>query len=161
MDRKTPRVSDRSRPRHRRFYDLPLSRGPICETSGAVAGLVAREIGEPEQEVVLTLCLTARGRVFAGTVVGMGTLTASLVHPREVFREAVRANAASIILVHTHPSGDPAPSIEDDEVTHRILCAAELIGIPMIDHLILGASGTYFSYADQALLSLLGQPRGE
>ena len=68
----------------------------------------------------------------------MGTLTTSLVHPREVFRAAVREGAAALVVAHNHPSGDPEPSGEDFDVTKRLLSAANLMGIPLLDHVVLG-----------------------
>ena len=79
--------------------------------------------------------------------VSVGTLTASLVHPREVFREAIRAAAAAVLLVHNHPSGDPSPSEEDRTVTERLVSAGELLGIRVVDHLIV-AEGGHFSFRE-------------
>ena len=77
----------------------------------------------------------------------MGTLTASLVHPREVFRDAIRSAAAAIVLVHNHPSGDPSPSAEDRSVTERLRSAGALLGIRVLDHVIVADSG-YFSFRE-------------
>ena len=70
-----------------------------------------------------------------------GTLTASLVHPREVFRLALREAAAAVILVHNHPSGDPTPSREDREVTERLVQVGEILGVPVLDHVIVAERG--------------------
>ncbi len=94
------------------------------------------------------LLLDSKNRLLRDEVVSIGTLTASLVHPREVFRPAIREAAASIIVAHNHPSGDPSPSAEDMDVTARLRSAGELIGIPVLDHVILGA-GTYTSLAER------------
>ena len=80
-----------------------------------------------------------------------GSLTASLVHPREVFRPAIQEAAARILFVHNHPSGDPAPSQEDVEITRRLVQTGKIVGIQALDHVIIGAH-TYFSFADQGLL---------
>jgi DNA repair protein RadC len=100
------------------------------------------------------LMLDGRHRLIALEEVSVGTLTASLVHPREVFRGAIRHAAASILLVHNHPSGDPSPSAEDRAVTERLYGAGELLGISVIDHVIVAAEG-YFSFreADASVLS--------
>ena len=74
-------------------------------------------------------------------MVSQGTLTASLVHPREVFRPALRESAAALVLVHNHPSGDPAPSAEDREVTDRLVRAVELLGVPVLDHVVVAERG--------------------
>lgn len=88
-------------------------------------------------------CLDARHRIRRAELVSIGTLTASLVHPREVFRVAVREAAAAILLAHNHPSGDPTPSTEDAAVTKRLSEAGRLIGIRVLDHVIVAASGFY------------------
>ncbi len=88
--------------------------------------------------------LDGRHRVMREEVVSQGTLTASLVHPREVFRSALRESAAALILVHNHPSGDPTPSREDREVTARLADAGELLGVRVLDHVIV-AEGGYHS----------------
>jgi DNA repair protein RadC len=73
--------------------------------------------------------------------ISQGTLTASLVHPREVFRSALRESAAALILVHNHPSGDPTPSAEDREVTGRLVRAGELLGVRVMDHVVVAERG--------------------
>ncbi|MDQ3927236.1 MAG: hypothetical protein M3272_09690, partial [Actinomycetota bacterium] len=83
-------------------------------------------------------------------LVSVGTLSASLVHPREVFKPAVRASAASVILAHNHPSGKVEPSQEDREVTRRIGEAAEVLGIEVLDHVIVGDG--YFSMKEHGML---------
>jgi DNA repair protein RadC len=89
-------------------------------------------------EVFAILCLSTKNRVIAYHEVSRGTLDATLVHPREVFKAALLANAASIIAGHNHPSGDPAPSPDDMTLTARLTAAGELIGIPLTDHIIVG-----------------------
>jgi len=92
-------------------------------------------------EKFLSLLLDGRQRVLREHVVSQGTLTASLVHPREVFRPALRESAAALILVHNHPSGDPTPSPEDREVTQRLVRAGELLGVRVLDHVIVAERG--------------------
>jgi len=74
------------------------------------------------------------------------------VHPREVFKAAILANAATILCGHNHPSGDPQPSQEDRAITHRLAEAGKLLGINVVDHIIIGSAGRYFSFADEGLL---------
>ncbi len=93
------------------------------------------------QESFYILLLDGRHRVLSERLVSRGTLTASLVHPREVFRPAVRDASAAMILVHNHPSGDPTPSPEDREVTKRLDRAGELMGIPVLDHVVVAEQG--------------------
>jgi DNA repair protein RadC len=102
------------------------------------------------QECFALLLLDGRHRLIREVAVSRGTLTASLVHPREVFRSALREAAAAVVLVHNHPSGDPTPSREDREVTHRLVRAGALIGIPVVDHVVV-AEGGYLSLRQQGL----------
>jgi DNA repair protein RadC len=81
-------------------------------------------------------------------VLSVGTLDASIVHPREVFREAVAGGAATIVVFHNHPSGDPEPSPEDTKLTERLMAAGVLMGISVLDHVILG-DARYFSYREK------------
>jgi DNA repair protein RadC len=96
----------------------------------------------------LVVPLDTKNRVLGFHVVSVGSLGASLVHPREVFKIAILANAASVILVHNHPSGDPEPSAEDRRVTERLKEAGELVGIPVLDHVVIG-DGRYVSFTDR------------
>jgi DNA repair protein RadC len=98
-------------------------------------------------ECFLAILLDSRHRVMRDVEVSTGTLTASLVHPREVFRPALREAAAALLLVHNHPSGDPAPSAEDRAVTRRLAEAGELLGIRVLDHVVVAEQG-YFSFRD-------------
>ena len=92
-------------------------------------------------ERFLVVLLDGRHRVLRQELVSQGTLTASLVHPREVFRPALREAAAALILVHNHPSGDPTPSREDREVTARLRRAGEILGVPVLDHVVVAERG--------------------
>lgn len=103
------------------------------------------------QEHFLALLLDGRQRVMGEVLVSQGTLTASLVHPREVFRAAIRRSAAALVLVHNHPSGDPSPSGEDRQVTERLQQAGELIGIRVLDHVIVAEHG-FHSFRDSGAL---------
>ena len=93
------------------------------------------------------ILLDGRHRVMGDVLVSEGTLTASLVHPREVFRLAIARSAAALVLVHNHPSGDPSPSAEDRRVTERLVAAGELIGIRVVDHVIVAERG-YHSFSE-------------
>lgn len=89
-------------------------------------------------ELFIVLSLDKKLRMTAASIITQGTLDASLVHPREVFQSAIMNNAASIIVVHNHPSGDPTPSEEDIAVTRKLIEAGRLLSIPVTDHIILG-----------------------
>jgi DNA repair protein RadC len=97
------------------------------------------------------LALDARHRLRREAVVSVGCLTSSLVHPREVFQEAVLSRAAALVLFHNHPSGDPEPSAEDLALTRRLAAAGTLMGIEVLDHLVLGA-GRYVSLKERGAL---------
>lgn len=104
-----------------------------------------------EAERFHALLLDGRHRVMGDVLVSQGTLTASLVHPREVFRAAIRRSAAALVLVHNHPSGDPAPSPEDRRVTERLVAAGELLGIRVVDHVVVAERG-YHSFSESGAL---------
>jgi DNA repair protein RadC len=94
--------------------------------------------GRLDREVFVALLLDGRNQVLGFNTVSVGSLTAALVHPREVFKPAILANAAAIILVHNHPSGTADPSAEDRALTERLEHAGELLGIRVVDHVVVG-----------------------
>jgi DNA repair protein RadC len=104
-----------------------------------------------QQEELWVAALDMKNQMLMKTQVSKGTLSGSLVHPREVFHVAIRNMAAAIILLHNHPSGDPAPSPEDRKVTRQIAEAGNLLGIPLLDHIIIG-NGRYYSFKDSGAL---------
>ena len=91
-----------------------------------------------DREIFAVMLLNTKNHVIGINVVSVGSLTASIVHPREVFKAACLANATNIILTHNHPSGDPAPSKEDISITSRLVQAGRLMDIPVLDHIIIG-----------------------
>ena len=103
-------------------------------------------------ELFIVLLADTTRRPIAWHLISRGTLDATLVQPREVFRSALVAGAASIILAHNHPSGDPTPSPDDRELTRRLRAAGELLGIPVVDHVVLGHAGRYCSLVESGLL---------
>jgi DNA repair protein RadC len=111
----------------------------------------ARTYATAAKEHFLAVHLNARHVPLLLEVVSVGTLSASLVHPREVFRRAIIESCASLILVHNHPSGDPSPSPDDIEITTRLTRVGELVGIEVLDHVILAAE-RYFSFREEGLL---------
>ena len=117
-----------------------LARGPV-EIERIVRPILERE----PAEVFLSVLLNAKHFVQGIAEVSRGTLTSSLVHPREVFGSAVRLCAAAIVVAHNHPSGDPEPSAEDLVVTKRLVESGKLLGIPLLDHLIVGTDGRFVS----------------
>jgi DNA repair protein RadC len=107
-------------------------------TPRAVAELLLPIYGNRPVEQLGIVLLDTKHRVMRTTIITVGTLDASIMHPREIFREATAAGAAAIVVFHNHPSGDPEPSKDDVELTHRLIAAGVLMGIDVIDHVILG-----------------------
>jgi DNA repair protein RadC len=112
--------------------------------------LVRALLENKSQEHFLVILLDVKNFLIRHEIVTVGTLTESLVHPRDVFNLAIRHKAASIIAVHNHPSGDPAPSKQDKHVTEELRKGGELLGIPLCDHIIVGR-GCYFSFREMNL----------
>ncbi len=113
-------------------------RGAALSSPAEVYRLLAPELRGLDKETFHVLLLDTRHRLRGRQRVSEGTLTASLVHPREVFGPALSRGAAAVVVVHNHPSGDPEPSAEDEAVTRRLLDAGRLLGIPLLDHVVLG-----------------------
>lgn len=131
--------------------DLPAADAPVCDTPARIVPLL-KKYARKDREHFVAVYLTARSQVIAVEVVSVGTLSASLVHPREVFKGAILHNAAAVIVAHNHPSGDTTPSAEDKDATRRLSQAGTLLGIPLLDHLVIGARG-YSSFKEMGLLS--------
>ena len=105
-----------------------------------------------KKEKFLCTLLDTKNKVFKETTVSEGTLTSSLVHPREVFRYAIKEAAASVLFVHNHPSGDPSPSRDDIDITKRLIETGKIIGINVLDHIIIG-DGRYLSLIESGYLN--------
>src|SRR5205085_7409354 len=112
-------------------------------------------LADTDREHFVILMLDQKNQVIGINTVSIGSLTASIVHPRECFKPAILSNAASIICGHNHPSGDPQPSREDRALTTRLVEAGRLLGIQVLDHIIVGRD-TYMSFADEGLLDARG-----
>lgn len=104
-----------------------------------------------KKEVFLSLLLDTKNRLIKEVKVSEGTLTNSLIHPREAFREAIRESAAAVLFVHNHPSGDPEPSRDDIAVTERLKATGDIVGINVLDHVIIG-DGKYVSLREKGIL---------
>lgn len=122
---------------------------PVFRQPTDALAVVAPVLGPLKREVFLVLCLSSRHRLIKIHTVSVGSVNASLVHPREVFRPAIQAAAAAVILAHNHPSGDPEPSEDDREITVRLRQVGELHGIDVLDHLVVGADGAYVSLRER------------
>jgi len=101
----------------------------------------SRLVADGHREEFHIVCLDTKNQIIGTHQISVGTLDASLVHPREVFKPAIKDSASSVILVHNHPSGDPTPSPEDRQVTRRLEEAGKLLGIDVLDHIVLGSRG--------------------
>jgi DNA repair protein RadC len=135
----------------RRLSGFKPQEKPVIRSSRDVFALLADEMRLEEKECFKALYLDVKNHVRKVETISVGTLSASLVHPREVFKSAIRDNCASVIIVHNHPTGDPSPSSHDTETTERIKSAGKVLGIELLDHIIIG-EGRYFSYKDKDLL---------
>ena len=126
---------------------VPGERTQLCSPQDVAAYLLPR-YGAGSVERFGVVMLDTKHRVLRATVLSVGTLDASLAHPREVFRAAASAGAAALVLFHNHPSGDPTPSADDAVLTARLVDAGALMGIEVIDHVVLGDAG-YFSFKEK------------
>jgi len=117
-----------------------------------VARLMAPLAAALDREHFWTILLNGKNAVVGLNLVAIGSLTAALVHPREVFKAAIVGNAAAIVLCHNHPSGDPAPSAEDNTLTKRLCEVAEMVGIRILDHIVLGDGGSFRSLASEGMM---------
>ena len=136
----------------KRALATPLTVGKAITQSHMVFDHYAPKLRDLRKEECHVILLDAKRAVIQYKTISQGTLTSSLVHPREVFNEAVRESAAAVIFVHNHPSGDPSPSQEDRALTARLQAAGEILGVQVLDHIIIG-DGRYVSFADEGWLS--------
>ena len=135
-----------------RERSLPWDRAQL-RSSQDVACLFRTYLGDTDREHFLVAMLDQKNKVIGIHTVSMGSLTASVVHPRECFKPAILANAAAMICGHNHPSGAPQPSQEDRALTVRLVQGGTLLGISVLDHVIIGdGTESYFSFADEGLL---------
>lgn len=131
-------------------YSQTLTERPLLNSPRAVWNF-CRDMERLEAESFVVICLDTQHRVIARSEVTRGTLNASLVHPREVFRLAIALGAASVVLAHNHPSGNPQPSVDDRQITSQLVDAGRLLEIPVHDHIVIG-NGTYVSFAECGMM---------
>lgn len=122
----------------RRLKTQARDRQPVISTPAEAANEVREELRLLDRESFRVLLLNTKNGLIKTTEVSLGSLNASIVEPREVFKDAISASAAAMILAHNHPSGDPTPSAEDVAITKRLVKAGELLNIAVLDHIILG-----------------------
>ena len=123
------------------------------DSPAAAVRVLANELKDYDREVLCMVNLTTKGRPINASIVSMGIIDGSLVHPREVMKAAVLSNAAQIIMLHNHPSGDVTPSKQDIAITDRMVQVCDLMGIPLADHIIVGDM-TYFSFREKQMLTI-------
>ncbi|MBC8103460.1 MAG: DNA repair protein RadC [Cytophagales bacterium] len=135
----------------RRLVAASPEERPKIRSPRDIYDLLAPALRDEKREHFVAVLMDTKGGVLRTRTVSVGDLSSSLVHPREVFAEAIRYSAASIIVVHNHPSGDPSPSPEDAAVTRRLVEAGELLGIEVLDHIVLG-DGRWVSLKEKGLM---------
>jgi DNA repair protein RadC len=121
-------------------------------SSADASTLLHTYLADVDREHFVIILVNQKNCVIGINTVSIGSLTASIVHPREVYKSAILSNAASIICGYNHPSTDCQPSREDRAITTRLVEAGKLLGISVLDHVIIGGDGRYFSFADEGLL---------
>ena len=136
----------------KRFNEERMNVGSTFRTPRDVWRHFQMRLRDLKQEQLIVVLLDSKKRYLHDVVLTQGTLDSSPVHPREVFNAAIRESAASVMIVHNHPSGDPNPSKEDIQVTRQLLKAGELVGIPVLDHIII-ADDQYTSMLERGMLS--------
>jgi DNA repair protein RadC len=135
----------------RHLCSSPLKAGQRFSNSRDLFWRYRARFFAANREYFLSLHLNSKNQMIREALVSVGSLSTSVVHPREVFSAAVRDSSAALIFIHNHPSGDPAPSHEDRECTQRLVRAGKILGIRVLDHVILGHD-EYFSFADAGQL---------
>lgn len=120
-------------------------------TPADVASLLMSELRHLKQEHLYAILLDVKNKMIGKVLISKGGLASSVVHPREVFKKAIKKSCASLIIAHNHPSGDPTPSDNDIEVTKSLISAGEILGIDLLDHIIIG-DGRYVSLKEKNLI---------
>jgi len=131
---------------------LSVKERPRMSRPGDVAAVLWNYLKDSDREHFAALLLDAKNQLIGLTTISVGDLSSALVHPREVFKAAILANAASVILAHNHPSGDPTPSPEDVAVSRRLHEAGEILGIALLDHVVIGDGARFVSLKEKGYL---------
>lgn len=139
----------------KRVMAAPLTTGTRIGSSRDLFHYYHPRLRDLRREVFKVILLDAKHTLIRDVTVSEGSLTLTIVHPREVFNLAVRESAAAVIFLHNHPSGDPQPSAEDRALTGRLAAAGQILGVAVLDHIIVG-DGRYFSFADEGGLGEVG-----
>ena len=135
----------------RRLATRPLPGKVLITSPESIADLFMEEMRYYRKEFFNVLLLNSKGEIISIEKSSVGDLSSTIVHPREIFSGAVRRSAAAVVFVHNHPSGNPEPSSEDQEVTLRLIEAGKILGIRVLDHIIIG-DGVYVSFRQRNLM---------
>lgn len=128
-----------------------LPEAQIIRSPRDAADLLMEQLRYLQKEHFVCLFLNTKNHIIAQETLSMGSLNSSIVHPREVFRAAIKCSSASVVCAHNHPSGDPTPSPEDIRMTRRLCKAGEIVGIDVLDHIVIG-DGEFISLKEQGLM---------
>lgn len=125
---------------------------PVISTPEDVVRVCGPQLAGMDREHFWALALNTKNQLLKTIEVSIGSLNASIVHPRELFKDAVRMSAASVVVVHNHPSGDPTPSGADTQLTRRLVRAGDVLGIEVLDHVVIGDGGAHSSMRELGLM---------
>lgn len=131
---------------------MPYEESALISSPDEAVQLIRAYLGDADREHFVVLMLSTKHRVNAIHTVSVGSINATIVHPREVLKVAILSNAAAIVVGHNHPSGDPKPSEEDLSITERLLQACRIMGIELLDHVVLGEN-RHISFRESGLLA--------
>lgn len=135
----------------KRIASTPRERGPVIASANDIANIFMERMRYYKKEHFISLLINAKGEIIEEAKISIGDLCSSSTHPREVFVDAVRRSAGSVVFLHNHPSGDPQPSQVDIDTTLRLVEAGELLGIPVLDHIVIG-DGRFVSMKAQGII---------
>ena len=134
--------------------DTPLFGNELIQSADDAIFLMQKELRNCDRETFCALHLNAKGKPLSRSVVSIGELNSTLVHPREVFKASILSNASAVIFMHNHPSGELTPSEEDKKATKRLEMAGQILGIPVVDHIIVGENKeNYYSFHANDILN--------
>lgn len=132
---------------------LPAYERITIDRPADAAALASAYLAKADREHLAAILLDTRNQVIGITTISIGDLSSAIVHPREVFKVAILANSACIIIAHNHPSGDPTPSYEDVQITQRLIASGEIVGIEVVDHIVVGERGRFASLKERGLIA--------
>lgn len=135
----------------KRIASTPREKGPIITSANDIADIFMERMRYYKKEHFISLLINAKGEIIEEVKISIGDLCSSSTHPREVFVDAVRRSAGSVVFLHNHPSGDPEPSQADVDTTLRLVEVGELLGIPVLDHIIIG-DGRFISMKSRGII---------